>query len=80
MHRDDDRDVSFALPMIAEGLAHHYVYRVPSQYAAYYDYAEADAQAVLRADPRDPNKLDPDRDGIACHRNRGLFDRVPVQR
>jgi len=27
---------------------------------------QADAQAVLRADPRDPNRLDNDRDGIAC--------------
>ena len=34
------------------------------------DFAsQADAQAVLRADPTDPNKLDTDRprpDGIAC--------------
>ena len=163
--------------MIAEGLAHHYVYRAPSQYAADYDYtqadaqanarglwspetcngmaypkrdledplpseaqvgavvndgnatptvipapmatpvpavvpaatrapaaasssgfdpaayigkgdafnckdfkSQADAQAVLRADPRDPNKLDVDRDGVACESNRGPFDRVPVKR
>lgn len=31
------------------------------------DFAsQADAQAVLRADPSDPNDLDRDRDGIAC--------------
>ena len=27
---------------------------------------QAAAQAVLRADPSDPNRLDADRDGIAC--------------
>lgn len=31
--------------------------------------SQADAQAVLRADPSDPNRLDPDRDGIACENN-----------
>lgn len=31
------------------------------------DFAsQADAQAVLRADPSDPNRLDADKDGIAC--------------
>jgi hypothetical protein len=30
---------------------------------------QAEAQAVLRADPRDPNKLDGDNDGIACETN-----------
>lgn len=48
------------------------------------DFAsQADAQAVLRADPSDPNKLDTDRpfpDGIACESNRAPFDRVPVPR
>jgi micrococcal nuclease len=35
------------------------------------DFAsQADAQAVLRADPRDPNQLDGDHDGIACESNR----------
>jgi hypothetical protein len=28
--------------------------------------SQAQAQAVLRADPKDPNHLDPDKDGIAC--------------
>jgi endonuclease YncB( thermonuclease family) len=31
--------------------------------------SHADAQAVLRADPSDPNRLDTDRDGIACESN-----------
>ena len=48
------------------------------------DFAsQADAQAVLRADPTDPNKLDTDRprpDGVACESNRAPFDRVPVPR
>jgi hypothetical protein len=45
--------------------------------------SQAEAQAVLRADPTDPNQLDTDRpfpDGIACERNRAPFDRVPVPR
>ena len=45
--------------------------------------SQADAQAVLRADPSDPNQLDTDRprpDGVACEGNRAPFDRVPVQR
>lgn len=45
--------------------------------------SQADAQAVLRADPTDPNKLDTDRpapDGIACESNPAPFDRVPVPR
>lgn len=45
------------------------------------DFAsQAQAQAVLRADPRDPNKLDADRDGIACESNRSPKDLVPVTR
>ena len=28
--------------------------------------SQAEAQAVLRADPRDPNQMDTDRDGVAC--------------
>jgi hypothetical protein len=45
------------------------------------DFAsQAQAQAVLRADPRDPNGLDTDRDGIACENNRSPFDRLPVPR
>jgi micrococcal nuclease len=41
--------------------------------------SQADAQAVLRADPRDPNRLDGDRDGIACEANPAPLDlqRVP---
>lgn len=42
--------------------------------------SQAEAQAVLRADPRDPNRLDTDRDGIACENNRGEQDREPVAR
>ena len=42
--------------------------------------SQADAQAVLRADPRDPNGLDGDRDGIACESNRGPRDLVRVPR
>jgi micrococcal nuclease len=42
--------------------------------------SQADAQAVLRADPRDPNLLDGDRDGIACESNRGTRDVVRVPR
>jgi hypothetical protein len=42
--------------------------------------SQAEAQAVLRADPRDPNQLDTDRDGIACESNRAPFDRTPVPR
>jgi hypothetical protein len=44
---------------------------------------QADAQAVLHADPSDPNKLDTDRprpDGIACESNKAPFDRVAVPR
>jgi excalibur calcium-binding domain-containing protein len=45
------------------------------------DFAsQAQAQAVLRADPTDPNQLDTDRDGIACENNRAPFDRVRVPR
>lgn len=45
------------------------------------DFAsQADAQAVLRADPTDPNRLDADRDGIACESNRAPKDLVPVPR
>ena len=41
---------------------------------------QADAQAVLRADPSDPNRLDTDRDGVACEGNRSPKDLVPVRR
>lgn len=45
------------------------------------DFAsQANAQAVLRADPADPNRLDADRDGIACESNRAPKDLVPVRR
>jgi hypothetical protein len=36
---------------------------------------QAQAQAVLRADPSDPNRLDADWDGIACENNKGDQDR-----
>lgn len=168
VHLDDGSDVSFALQMIAEGFAKHYIYKVPSMYAKDYEYAEifaktnwlglwspetcngqnkeleisptstpivlanlpipqtptpfpiptpyaptpygltpianvgsfnpnlyigqgnkfnckdfssqAQAQAVLRADPTDPNKLDTDYDGIACERNKSPKDLNPVKR
>jgi hypothetical protein len=45
------------------------------------DFAsQAQAQAVLRADPSDPNRLDADRDGIACERNPAPYDPTPVPR
>ena len=42
--------------------------------------SQAQAQAVLRADPRDPNNLDGDNDGVACESNKAPFDRTPVVR
>jgi endonuclease YncB( thermonuclease family) len=42
--------------------------------------SQAEAQAVLRADPRDPNRLDADRDGIACENNPPPRDLTPVPR
>jgi hypothetical protein len=42
--------------------------------------SQAEAHAVLRADPSDPNKLDTDRDGIACESNRAPRDTVRVPR
>ena len=45
------------------------------------DFAsQALAQAVLRADPTDPNQLDTDRDGIACENNPPPRDVVRVPR
>lgn len=40
---------------------------------------QADTQAVLKADPSDPNKLDADRDGIACNELGGSRDTTPVK-
>jgi hypothetical protein len=40
--------------------------------------SQAAAQQHLRADPSDPDNLDPDRDGIACETNAAPFDTVPV--
>lgn len=42
--------------------------------------SQAAAQRELRSDPSDPNRLDTDRDGIACESNRAPFDRNPVPR
>lgn len=42
--------------------------------------SQAQAQAVLRAAPSDPNQLDTDRDGIACESNRPPLDLVRVRR
>jgi hypothetical protein len=62
-----------ALPYIGQGNAYICV-----------DFAsQAAAQAVLRADPTDPNKLDTDcpyPDGIACESNPAPFDLVAVPR
>jgi hypothetical protein len=45
------------------------------------DFAsQADAQAVLRADPSDPNRLDADRDGVACETRPAPRDLEPVER
>lgn len=45
------------------------------------DFAtQAQAQAVLRADPADPNKLDTDADGLACETRPAPRDTVPVAR
>lgn len=41
---------------------------------------QAQAQAVLRADPTDPNRLDADNDGIACESNRVPRDTERVER
>jgi micrococcal nuclease len=142
----DGGSPSFAVRMIGEGFAHHYVYRVPSMYATEFETAQTDAvagarglwspgtcagqaypkgdlkddvaptpvatplsdlkddvaptpvatpfrdlncsdfpsqaaaQAILRGDPTDPHRLDPDRDGLACESNRAPFDRTPVRR
>lgn len=42
--------------------------------------SQAQAQAVLRADPRDPNRLDTDKDGVACEGNPNPKDSNPVPR
>jgi micrococcal nuclease len=42
--------------------------------------SQADAQAVLRAAPGDPNRLDTARDGIACENNPAPQDLNPVPR
>jgi len=42
--------------------------------------SQADAQDVLRADPTDPNRLDTDRDGLACESNPPPRDTVRVSR
>lgn len=45
------------------------------------DFAsQAQAQAVLRAAPLDPNLLDQNLNGIACEDNGGAQDRTPVRR
>ena len=41
--------------------------------------SQAQAQAALRADPRDPNRLDGDRDGIACESNSAPRDLSSVR-
>jgi len=45
------------------------------------DFAsQAEAQAVLRTDPSDPNRLEGGRPGIACPRNQSPLDPVPVRK
>jgi hypothetical protein len=45
------------------------------------DFAsQAEAQAVLRADPSDPNRLDKDGNGVACESSAGPKDLLPVVR
>ena len=45
------------------------------------DFAtQAQAQAVLRADPSDPNRLDGNRDGVACESRPAPNDLTPVAR
>jgi hypothetical protein len=41
---------------------------------------QADAQAILRADPSDPMQLDSDHNGIACEANPAPRDMNPVRR
>jgi hypothetical protein len=41
---------------------------------------QAQAQAVLRADPSGPNRLDADKDGMASERNKAPYDLEPVAR
>jgi hypothetical protein len=41
---------------------------------------QANAQAILRADPSDPLQLDSDRNGIACEINPAPRDSAPVRR
>jgi hypothetical protein len=49
--------------------------------AACEDYAsQAEAQQALRDDPDDPERLDPDGNGIACERFAPPYDREPVPR
>ena len=42
--------------------------------------SQANAQAVLRADPTDPNRLDGDKDGIACESRPQPYDHMLVRR
>lgn len=42
--------------------------------------SQAQAQAVLQEDWSDPNKLDLDKNGIACEHNPGPFDRFAIPR
>jgi hypothetical protein len=42
--------------------------------------SQADARAVLRTDPSDPDGLDCDVDGISCESNRAPKDLAPVPR
>jgi len=42
--------------------------------------SQAQAQAVLLADWSEPNKLDPDKNGIACENNPGPFNRFAAPR
>jgi hypothetical protein len=59
--------------------AQDYVGR-PGQFSCNDFRTQAEAQAVLRINPSDPNRLDPDRDGIACDQLPGPRDLIPVPR
>ncbi len=78
------RELAVALALIATVAAQDFA---PTSYLVQGDPyncadfpSQAAAQAVLRADPSDPNRLDADLDGIACEWNRRLRDHERTER
>ena len=71
---------SHVLPLGARGQATESYVNQGNRYDCRAFQSQAEAQAVLRADPRDPNRLDGDGNGIACENNRAPRDTVPVPR